>query len=42
MLVKSLDLNKSEIISKNDVYYDENKQYFNTTIKKKKKKKILI
>ena len=35
MLLKSHDLNKSDIISQNSIYYDENKQYFNTTIKKK-------
>lgn len=35
MLLKSHDLNKSDIISQNSIYYDENKQYFNTSIKKK-------
>ena len=37
MLLKSHDLNKSDIKSQNNIYYDENKQYFNTTIKKKRK-----
>ena len=34
MLLKSHDLNKYDIISPNSIYYEENKQYFNTTIKK--------
>ena len=34
LLLKSHDLNKYDIISPNSIYYEENKQYFNTTIKK--------
>ena len=39
MLIDSHKLNKSDIFSENNLFYNENKQYFNTTIKKKKNKK---
>lgn len=36
MIIDNLKLNKIGIISHNNKYLDENKQYFNTTIKRKK------
>ena len=40
MLLDSKELNRSDILSKNEYYYNENKKYYNTTIKKKKLKKL--
>ena len=39
MFIDSHKLNKSDIFSENNIFYNDNKQYFNTTIKKKKNKK---
>ena len=40
MFIDSHKLNKSDIFSDNNIFYNENKQYFNTTIKKKKNNKF--
>ena len=39
MFIDSHKLNKSDICSEKNIFYNENNQYFNTTIKKKKNKK---
>lgn len=39
MFIDSHKLNKSDIFTDKNIFYNENNQYFNTTIKKKKNKK---